>query len=260
MSWAAPAIAVDASDWAMDIRSAVRLIAASAPAKVVQYRAGVEVRMDPGWHTYWRYPGDSGVPPKFDFSHSENLADARVLYPAPHGFTDESGIFIGYRDHVIFPVEVTPADPNKAVRLKLDLFYAVCDKLCVPASGHVDLIFTPGQAGGFDDRIAAAQASVPKRVSTQDAGLTLKRESAGSKPTITVDVANADVREIFAEGPNADWALPIPKPIQGAPAGHRKFSFAMDGLPPDADPKAPVDLTFTIIGRDHASETTSHLD
>src|SRR5690348_14650316 len=137
LMWAAPAIAGDASDWAMDIRSAVRLIAASAPANGARYRAAVEIRMDPGWHTYWRYPGDSGVPPKFDFSNSGNVREVRVLYPAPHGFSDEAGVFIGYRDHVIFPVDVTPRDPQKPITLKLDLFYAVCDKLCVPAAGKI---------------------------------------------------------------------------------------------------------------------------
>ena len=260
LTWAAPAIGADASDWAMDIRSAVRLIGASAPETVTQYSAAVEIRMDPGWHTYWRYPGDSGVPPKFDFSNSENVGDVRVLYPAPHGFTDEAGIFIGYRDHVIFPVRVTPRDPKKPVKLKLDLFYAVCDKLCVPAAGKADLALAPGQASSFDEQIARAVAEVPKQVSAKDADLTVKRLSDGPKPMVAIDVTNTDVREIFVEGPNADWALPIPKPVQGARTGHRQFSFALDGLPPGVDRTAPLDLTLTIIGRDRAIETTTHLD
>jgi len=242
----------------MDIRSAVRLIAATANG--AQYRAAVEIRMDPGWHTYWRYPGDSGVPPRFDFSNSENVREVHVRYPAPHGFSDEAGIFIGYRDDVIFPVEVTPRDPKKPVTLQLDLFYAVCDKLCVPAAGKADLTLAPGQPSSFDDLIARATAEVPKQMSAKSAGLTVKRVSGGSKPMVAVDVANTDAREIFVEGPNADWALPIPKPVQDAPTGHKQFSFALDGLPPGIDPKAPLDLTFTIIGRDRATETTTHLD
>ena len=54
-------------------------------------RAGIEIKLQPGWHTYWRYPGDSGVPPRFDFSGSDNVASVKVLYPAPHLFTDETG-------------------------------------------------------------------------------------------------------------------------------------------------------------------------
>jgi DsbC/DsbD-like thiol-disulfide interchange protein len=123
---APPAFAADASQWAIDIRSATRLIAASPSKDKSTVRAGVEFRMDPGWHTYWRYPGDSGVPPRFDFDASENLRAVKVLYPAPHAFKDESGTSIGYLEHVIFPVQVTPRDPKKPVRLKLTVNYAVC--------------------------------------------------------------------------------------------------------------------------------------
>jgi DsbC/DsbD-like thiol-disulfide interchange protein len=259
---AAPALAADASDWSMDIRSAARLIAADAPASPAQYRVGVELRMDPGWHTYWRYPGDSGVPPRIEFGDSENLRDFTVSYPAPRAFTDETGIFIGYRDHVVFPVRITPRDPQKPVKLKLDLFYAVCEKLCVPASAHTELTLAPGLRSAFDDRIAKAETGVPKQVSAQQAGLTAQRVAGAPKPRVELDVAapgNNDV-QVFAEGPSAEWALPVPKPVSGAPKGHRRFSLELDGLPPSADPKAPVDLTFTIVGGDRALETTTHLD
>src|SRR4029079_12452691 len=103
-------------------------------------------------------------------------------------------------------------------------------------------------------------SEVPKQVSAKDAGLTVKRSSGGSKPMVAVDLANNDVVEIFVEAPNAEWPLPIPKPVKGAPSGHQHFTFALDGLPPGVDPKAPLDLTFTIIGRGRATETTIHLD
>src|SRR6476660_5184175 len=87
---AADAHATDASAWDGDARSAVRLIAGDTKSVGdAPLRAGIEIRLAPGWKTYWRYPGDSGVPPRFDFSGSDNLARAKVLYPAPHLFTDE---------------------------------------------------------------------------------------------------------------------------------------------------------------------------
>ncbi len=67
---ATPAAADDVSRWDGDVRSAVRLVAGSRPADGAYLRAGVELRLRPGWHTYWRYPGDSGVPPLFDFAQS----------------------------------------------------------------------------------------------------------------------------------------------------------------------------------------------
>ena len=64
-----PAFAADASAWDGDQRAAVRLIAGAQRGAV--HRAGIEIRLAPGWKTYWRYPGDSGIPPRFDFSELE---------------------------------------------------------------------------------------------------------------------------------------------------------------------------------------------
>jgi DsbC/DsbD-like thiol-disulfide interchange protein len=254
---ASPALAADTSGWAIDIRSAARLIAGTAPKGANALSAGVEFRMDPGWHTYWRYPGDSGIPPRFDFDASENVREAKVLYPGPTAFNDESGTSIGYFEHVVFPVIVTPKDPSKPVKLRLTAGYAVCEKLCVPAEAHLELSLTRGP-NGFNDLIKAATARVPRKVSPQQAGLTVRRTVGAAKPTVEIDITGLPDAHVFVEGPTGEWALPIPKPIAGAPKG--RFSFELDGLPPGVDPKAPLDLTFTIVGADRALETTTHLD
>src|SRR5262249_13017060 len=117
--FAAPAHADDESPWSDDARSAVRLIAGSNRNTDSSLRAGIQSKMQPGWKTYWPYPGNSGVPPQFDFSGPENLRAAKVLYPAPHRFTDESGQSLGYKDRVIFPLVISPQNPGKPVRLRL---------------------------------------------------------------------------------------------------------------------------------------------
>src|SRR5271169_3891811 len=123
MTLGQPARAADASAsaWAEDSRSGVRLIAGANKNGEAPLRAGIEIKLQPGWKTYWRYPGDSGVPPRFDFSGSENLKSAKVSYPAPHLFSDDSGNSLGYKDEVIFPVTVEPAQPGKPVTLRLKL-------------------------------------------------------------------------------------------------------------------------------------------
>src|SRR6476661_4306539 len=85
-----PVFAADVSPWDNDIRSAARLIAGNARDELGArvFRAGVEIKLEPGWKTYWRYPGDSGVPPTFDFSASDNVKEATVLFPAPVRFPD----------------------------------------------------------------------------------------------------------------------------------------------------------------------------
>ena len=260
-AFAAPAFADDASAWSNDSRSSLRLIAGSNKEGATPLRAGIEIKLQPGWKTYWRYPGDSGVPPRFDFSGSENLGRAKVLYPAPHLFNDETGNSLGYKDSVIFPLQVSRRDPSKPVKLRLKIDYAVCEKLCSPAEGRAELSFGTG-VSAQDVALAAAETRVPKRVSAADLDLTARRVNTAPKPLVAVDFKAPPGQkvELFVEGPTTDWALPIPQPAQGAPSGRRHFGFDLDGLPPGVDPKGPFDLTFTLVEDGKAVEVTTHLD
>jgi len=257
-----PARAADASPWVEDTYSAIRLIAGANKSGADGLRAGIEIKMQPAWHTYWRYPGDSGVPPRFSFSGSDNLATVKVLYPAPHAFTDEVGTTIGYKGNVILPLRVFPRQMDKPVTLRAKIDYAVCDRLCVPVEAHLEL--TLSGAGGADNpALAAAEARVPKPVSAAEAGLTARRANDDKlKPLVFVDLAapTGQTVELLVEGPTPEWALPIPKPTQGAPPGHQHFGFELDGLPPGVDPKGPFELTFTIVQGDRATEVKTHLD
>jgi DsbC/DsbD-like thiol-disulfide interchange protein len=249
------------SPWSEDVRSAVRLVSGANNNGDAHLRAGIEIKMQPGWKTYWRYPGDSGVPPHFDFSGSENLKTATVLYPAPHLFTDETGQSLGYKDRIIFPLVISPQQPGKPVRLRLKADYAVCEKLCVPAEGRAELTLTPG-ASSQDPALAAAEARVPKQVTAAQLGLTVRRTNNGAKPLVAVDLGApaGNPIDLFVEGPTPQWALPIPKRSQTAPAGRAQFSFELDGLPPGVDPKGQVDLTFTVVTGERAVEVKTHLD
>ena len=252
--------AADASAWVKDTNAEVRLIAGTGRADGDRLRAGVEIKMDSGWHTYWRYPGDSGVPPRFDFSGSSNLANAKVLYPAPRLFSDETGHSIGYMDNVIFPLRVTPRDPGKPVMLRIKLDYAVCEKLCVPVEAHLELNVT-GASSKENAALAAAESRVPAQVAAAELGLSARRVNDGPKPLVAVDLKSGPEKpvQVFVEGPSPEWALPIPKPVQGAPAGRQHFGFELDGLPPGADPKGPFELTFTVVQGDRAYETRTKL-
>jgi DsbC/DsbD-like thiol-disulfide interchange protein len=258
---AAPARAADASLWTQDSHAAFRLIAGTNKQDAATLRAGVEIKMEPGWKTYWRYPGDSGVPPRFDFSHSKNLAAAKVLYPAPHLYSDEAGNAIGYKNGVIFPLRLTPKQAGKPITLRVKFDYAICEKLCVPAQGSAELMLGTGTSAE-DAALSATEARVPTQVSPQQSGLTVRRVNNASKPLVMVDLkAPAGVPvAVFVEGPTPEWALPIPKPALGAPAGHRQFGFELDGLPPGVDPKGHFDLTFTVVEGTRALEVKSRLD
>jgi DsbC/DsbD-like thiol-disulfide interchange protein len=261
--WAG-AWAADASPWDADARAGVRLIAGGATRALdTPLRAGVELKLAPGWKTYWRYPGDSGVPPRFDFAGSQNVKSVEIAWPAPHRFTDESGTSIGYKGGVVFPLHIVPLNAAKPVLLHLKLDYAVCEKLCVPAEGRAELALdSAGQT--FDAELDAAEATVPKHAKLGDraplAVRAVRREGDGNHPRIIVDVAAPDAPlDLFAEGPTPEWALPVPEPAPGAPAGRHRFAFTLDGVPPGANPKGAT-LTFTLKAGPNAIEVAAHLD
>jgi DsbC/DsbD-like thiol-disulfide interchange protein len=259
------AAAADASAWDNDLRSGVRLIRGTAGEPGASaLRAGIEIKLQSGWKTYWRYPGDSGVPPAFDFSASENLGSATVLWPAPVRFKDGSGHSIGYKGSVIFPLRVVPKDAAKPVKLRLKLDYAVCETLCVPAHAKAELVLAGGSSP-HDTALKAAEQRVPKAVAMGgNAPLALRkvwRETVSGKSMVMFDLAAAggsDI-EVFVEGPTPDWALPLPEPVAGAAPGAKRFAFELDGLPPGATAKGAELKVTAAAGRD-AVEAVFRLD
>jgi DsbC/DsbD-like thiol-disulfide interchange protein len=130
-----------------------------------QRLAGLRLRLDPGWKTYWRMPGDSGVPPQFDWSGSKNLGAVDVEYPLPHRFTDAAGDAIGYHDEVVFPLSLAPADPAQDVELALTLFFAICKDICIPRTEHLAARWS---ALAVDPAVASWQGRVPRRVTAAE--------------------------------------------------------------------------------------------
>lgn len=260
---AAPCIAADASSWDGDSRTAVRLINARHQNPGAPLRAGVEIRLATGWKTYWRYPGDSGVPPRFDFSGSKNVKSVEVAWPAPQRFSDVEGNTIGYKTSVTFPLRIEPRERGKPVALKLKLEYAVCEKLCVPVDAKGELAIEQGSET-TEAAIGDAERRTPKAIPLNAPGTLAIRnvaQEAGSPRRVVVDVAaplGAAVM-LFAEGPAADWALPLPEPGSGAPAGLQRFTFALDGLPPGTRPDGAA-LRLTAVTAEDAIETTIRLD
>jgi DsbC/DsbD-like thiol-disulfide interchange protein len=255
-----PASAADASSWDGTERAAVRLIAGAARAEgaATIQRAGIEIRLAPGWKTYWRYPGDSGLPPRFDFSRSLNVKTVTVRWPAPQRLSDESGVSIGYKHDVVFPLDVTAQDAGKPVMLALKIDYAVCEKICVPADGKAELTLS-GQSSTKDWKLAASDMLVPRPVKIGGGTpsiLAVKRD--GSRVLVDVAAPSGTV-DLFAEGPTPDWALPVPSPIDGAPAGQQRFAFDLDGLPPGAKPEGAT-LTLTAVAGEQAVEVAYRLD
>ena len=248
---------VSASGWSGDDRSAIRLLAGSRGSESFR-RAGVEIRLSLGWHTYWRYPGDAGVPPRFDFSRSMNIASVQVLWPAPERMPEQGLFVIGYRRDVILPLLVAPANADKPIKLHLQLDYAVCEKLCVPAQGLAELELGNDRSE-WDAALATAEGLVPKKRALGQ-GQPIEIQSVRrDRSQVIVDVrAPADARlDLFAEGPNAQWALPLPKQMGTPSPGVQRFAFDLDGAPPGTSYEGAV-ITLTVAG-EHPIEVSAPL-
>ena len=261
-----PAVwAQDASAWDVDVHAAARLIAGSMikTAGAAYLRAGVEIRLDPGWKTYWRDPGDSGVPPTLDFAGSDNVNLVTVLWPVPERFPDGAGgNSIGYMDHIIFPLRVIPKDAAKPPSVHLKLAYAVCANLCMPVEANLQLLLTGD--GAEEMAIEKAEKRVPRRVAL-GAGkglaiLSVHREPGEAQERIVVDVAAAEgaLVDLFVEGPTPDWYVRLLKQT-GREATKLHFTFELDSLPPGAHADGAT-LTFTVVSGDDAIEVPAHLD
>ena len=251
--------AEDASPWQRDSHSAVRLLAGSRSGAVLL--GGIAIQLQPGWKTYWRSPGDSGVPPRFDFSKSENVEAVTVMWPAPMKFDDGAGgISLGYKQQVVLPLRIVAKSADKPVKLRVEINYAVCEKLCIPVEASAELPFA-SVASTEDGALSAALDTVPKPANIGDPNpLTIRDVKREGKTTVQVDVAAPAGKDVslFVEGPTPDWALPVPKLVENSPPGVKRFSFELDGLPPGANPDGAA-LKLTLVG-DRAYEFNFNLN
>ncbi len=259
-SLALEARAQDASPWQRDGHSAVRLLAGSRSGAVLM--GGIAFELQPGWKTYWRTPGDSGVPPRFDFSKSENIEAVTVLWPAPTKFDDGAGGYsLGYQTQVVLPLRIVAKNADKPVTLRADINYAVCEKLCIPVEASAELPIT-SVASTEDSALFTALDTVPKPANVGDPNpLTIRDVKRDGKSTVLVDVAVPDTRAVnlFVEGPTPDWALPVPKLLEHGPPGVKRFAFELEGLPPGTNPEGAA-LKLTLVGGDRAYEFNINLD
>src|SRR5580692_7590806 len=259
-SIAVDASAHDASPWLKDGHSAVRLLAGSRSGAVLL--GGVAFQLQPGWKTYWRTPGDSGVPPRFDFSKSDNVEAVTVLWPAPKKFDDGAGgVSLGYHDQSVLPLRIVAKNVDKPVTLRAEINYAVCEKLCIPVEANAELAFN-SVASTEDSALFAALDTVPKPANVGDPNpLTIRDVKREGKSEVLVDVVTPDDRAVnlFVEGPTPDWGLPVPKLVEHSPPGVKRFSFQLDGVPPGVNPDGAA-LKLTLVGGDRSYEFNINLN
>ena len=227
----------------------VRLMSGTTTGATVS--AGLEIRLAPHWKTYWRYPGDAGVPLVLSWKGSHNVAGVTMDWPAPRRFSDGAGVTsIGYKGTVLFPLAVTLADPKAPARLHLMVDFAVCEALCLPAQAEFSLVLDGKDDAEADALIAKARASVPAPAALggdQAPAITaVNVDRAQSPPELVVEARVSNpMADLFVEGPTPRWALPLPKKT-ALPGGAARFTIPLDGAPAGASFEG-ARLTLTLV-------------
>lgn len=243
-----------ASAWAAGKHSAARLLDAGDQGR--DRLAGIEIRLDPGFITYWRNPGEAGVPPTFDIAGSVNVKDFRVDYPAPQLFDEDGTTAYGYASGVTLPVRIAVIDAQAPTTLDLALDYAVCSRICLPVKARLTLHLG---AGGDGPQLRDALAAVPKPARLGEAGPARIDAVRWTGPaTIAVEAhAGGDVGTLFVEAPGLWYFFASP----AVPSGDGRLDFTLTG--PDRRPDGPLPaepLRLTLVSRDGAIEVPVPLD
>lgn len=199
-----------ASAWNEHPNSKVRLIAGEGRM------LGIELQMALGWKTYWRMPGDAGVPPSFDWSQSKNLKKADVLYPAPETMVDASGVAVGYKGTVIFPVHVSLESDGKPAIVAVEFSFGVCREICIPVDTKLSLTLDGTAPWPPSTTLKAHLARVPAVAADVGKAAPLIRaiaqDVAGGKPRMSI--LTSDARDVYIEAPDGLF-VPLSKHAGG---------------------------------------------
>lgn len=131
--------------------------------------SAIRLTLTDGWKTYWRVPGDAGIPPEFDWKGSRNMAGISVQWPTPKVFDQNGMRSVGYSHQVILPLVVAAKRTGKPVDLKLSMDIGVCSDICVPQNLTLSATLD-SQASTPVPAIAAALAERPYSASEAGAG------------------------------------------------------------------------------------------
>lgn len=170
--------------------------------------SAIRLTLAEGWKTYWRAPGDAGIPPDFEWNGSRNLAGVAVSWPTPKVFEQNGMRSVGYSNQVTLPLTIAAKQAGKPVQINLKMEIGVCKNICIPETlaikGTLDSAATkplPAIAAALAERPYSAREAgaggVTCTLSPSDDGLnitaTLTLPSTGGKEHVVIEAGRPDV-------------------------------------------------------------------
>lgn len=216
------------------------------------YLGALRLTLKDGWKTYWRAPGDAGIPPQFDWNGSDNVGNVSITWPAPEVFVQNGLQSIGYANQLVLPVEITPRNPGKPVRLRGDMDLGVCKDVCIPERLDFDHVLDADAAR--NPAIAAALAQRPysaKEARVTAASCHLTPTSDGMQIEAHVTMPSAGGREVAVIEPGNPtlWASQTETTRQGNVLVATSEVISSEGGPFALDRS---EIRITVLGAHHA--------
>ncbi|WP_136441811.1 protein-disulfide reductase DsbD domain-containing protein [Pacificoceanicola onchidii] len=182
------------------------------------HMAALHLSLAPGWKTYWRSPGDAGIPPMFDWRGGQ-VSGVEVEWPAPHVFYQSGMRSVGYEGTVVLPLRVSLKHGKaRDSRLRGVIDIGICKDVCLPHRIRVEAVL-PASGGAPDPQIIAALADVPFsadeagvrsvscNVSLGEDGISLRTEigmkPTGGRPETVIELPDPN---LWVSDPESRWS------------------------------------------------------
>lgn len=247
-----------ASEWVTVTGGAIRIVA-SQPKADGSIPAILEVKLEPGWKTYWRDPGPSGIPPQITLDPAGSVVLDAIHFPVPKTFGEGAGRYVGYDDPVAFPLTLKRVGNGRDVTIRASVFLGICEDICIPVQGELDVTL---KEGDFDNpldsaRIADAVASLPEAPSEDFRVTTATFDAAAGVIRLDLQLPQKASRpELFLAGPSG---ISFGKPVVGEPATHRRVDVPVRLSGKDKR-IAGKPIALTVRAGDRSMETTLVFD
>lgn len=153
----------ETTDWATNEGGRMRIVALAPDARGT-VRGALQIEPKAGWITYWREPGDAGIPPHITFPETSGVSLKKMSYPVPRRFDNGDVRDIGYDMPVSFPFELSVKDPSQPSAIKASAFIGICRNICIPFQAEFNLGLKANEGTSFAEAmiINDAETKLPE--------------------------------------------------------------------------------------------------
>ena len=191
------------------------------------FTVALRIKHDEGWHTYWKNPGDAGLPTTIEWMLPEGFEAGPIQWPYPE-IIDVSGIInYGYSDEIFLLVDITPPENlpgGEVVTLTARVEWLMCEVICIPGSADLDLNLSvsldpPSEESPWSTAFDETRERLPKRLHFWE--VSAYRE--GNRMALYLEPtgeANPDISSLYFFSADAQVVPGAPQPFRRADAGY----------------------------------------